>query len=95
MTTAYEAVLPELGLVDRTDPLTEIVAQRIIEIFEAGEHDPNACASVPSMQSEAEHGIRIVDSYRPSSRSTFLRLVPTFLTALFTRLADLPAFFAS
>jgi hypothetical protein len=41
MTTAYEAVLPELGLVDRSDPLTDIVARKILEIFQAGERDPD------------------------------------------------------
>jgi hypothetical protein len=29
MTTAYEAVLADLGLTDRTDPLTEIVVRRL------------------------------------------------------------------
>jgi hypothetical protein len=30
MTTAYEAILSELGLTDRNDPLTEIVARKVI-----------------------------------------------------------------
>jgi hypothetical protein len=30
MTAAYEAILVELGLTDRTDPLTELVASKII-----------------------------------------------------------------
>jgi hypothetical protein len=40
MTTAYEATLIELGLTDRTDPLTEIVASKIITICQMGERDP-------------------------------------------------------
>jgi 23S rRNA maturation mini-RNase III len=31
MTTAFEDALGELSLTDRTDPLTEIIAKRIIE----------------------------------------------------------------
>jgi hypothetical protein len=40
MTAAYEAALADLGLVDRDDPITEIVATAIISITSMGEHDP-------------------------------------------------------
>jgi hypothetical protein len=40
MTTAYEGALHVLGLADRADPLTEIVAKKIIEIAQTGERDP-------------------------------------------------------
>ncbi len=40
ITAAYEQVLSELGLIDRSDPIAEIVAKKIIEIFQSGEHDP-------------------------------------------------------
>ena len=40
MTTAYEAALQELGLVDRADPVTEIVANKIIETVRMGERNP-------------------------------------------------------
>jgi hypothetical protein len=40
MTTAYEGVLQELKLVDRTDPVTEIVANKIIELARMGPLDP-------------------------------------------------------
>ena len=40
MTTAYEDALRVLGLVDRTDPVTEIVAKKVIEIAQTGERDP-------------------------------------------------------
>jgi hypothetical protein len=38
--TAYDAVLRELGLVNRTDPCTEIIARKIIECARTGERDP-------------------------------------------------------
>jgi hypothetical protein len=40
MTAAYEATLPELGLTDSNDPLTEIVASKIITYYQKGECDP-------------------------------------------------------
>jgi hypothetical protein len=40
MTAAYDHVLRELKLVDSHDPLTEIVARRIIDYAAAGERDP-------------------------------------------------------
>ena len=40
MTAAYEAILVELGLADRTDPLTTIVASKIVTIYRMGECDP-------------------------------------------------------
>lgn len=41
MTTAYEAARERLGLIDRSDPLTELVASRIIEIARTGVRDPD------------------------------------------------------
>ena len=40
MTAAYEAALLDLGLVDRDDPITEIVAKAIVGITGLGERDP-------------------------------------------------------
>jgi hypothetical protein len=40
MTAAYEAALVDLGLVDRDDPITEIVATAIVSITSRGERDP-------------------------------------------------------
>ena len=40
MTVAYEDVLRELKLADRADPLTEIIAKKIIELAQTGERDP-------------------------------------------------------
>ena len=39
MTAAYEAALLDLGLVDRDDPITEIVATAIVGITSMGERD--------------------------------------------------------
>jgi hypothetical protein len=41
MGAAYERALVELGLKDRNDPLTEIIAKHIIEIAHTGERDPD------------------------------------------------------
>jgi len=40
MTAAYEKALHKLGLIDRTDPITEIVAKKIIEVVQSGERNP-------------------------------------------------------
>ena len=40
MTAAYEAALLDLGLLDRDDPITEIVASAIVGITSMGERDP-------------------------------------------------------
>ena len=40
MTAAYEAALVDLGLADRTDPITDIVATAIVSITSMGERDP-------------------------------------------------------
>jgi len=37
---AYEITLKTLSLVDRNDPLTELVARKIIQISETGIDDP-------------------------------------------------------
>ncbi len=40
ISAAYEGVCKTLGLVDRTDPLTQLVAKKILELAERGERDP-------------------------------------------------------
>jgi len=40
LVAAYEAALKALELIDRTDPITEIVARKIIEIAQTGVRDP-------------------------------------------------------
>ena len=39
MTAAFDAALKELRLVDRNDPLAEIVAHKIINLARTGERD--------------------------------------------------------
>ena len=41
MVLAYEDALIVLGLANRADPITEIVAKKIIEIAQSGELDPS------------------------------------------------------
>jgi hypothetical protein len=40
LTEAYEHTLKKLGLVDRKDPITEMIAKKIIEIGQTGVRDP-------------------------------------------------------
>ena len=40
MTTAYEAILRSLQLSGRSDPITEIVAKRIVDVAKTGQRDP-------------------------------------------------------
>jgi hypothetical protein len=40
LTTAYEQTLRTIGLVDRNDPITEMIARKIIEIGQRGVRDP-------------------------------------------------------
>jgi hypothetical protein len=42
---AYESALRSLCLVDRNDPITEMVARKIIEISKSGLHDPAAISA--------------------------------------------------
>ena len=39
MTAAYECVLRELHLKNREDPITELIAAKIIQVFRLGETD--------------------------------------------------------
>ena len=40
LTTAYEQALRTLGIVDRGDPLAELVARKIIEVAQTGICEP-------------------------------------------------------
>jgi len=40
LVAAYEATLQALDLADRNDPITELVARKIIEIGQTGVRDP-------------------------------------------------------
>jgi hypothetical protein len=41
MTAAFEAVCNSLQLLNRDDPITEIVARKVIEVAGTGERDPD------------------------------------------------------
>ena len=40
LVTAYEQTLRAIGLKDRNDPITEMIAKKIIEIAQTGVRDP-------------------------------------------------------
>jgi hypothetical protein len=40
MTAAYEAALVEIGVTDRDDPITELIAKSIVTVTATGERDP-------------------------------------------------------
>jgi hypothetical protein len=40
MTAAYEAALVDLGIVDRNDPFTELIARTIVNVTAMGERNP-------------------------------------------------------
>ena len=46
LVAAYEETLKKLGLVDRDDPLTEMVAKKIIEVGERGVRDPKQLSEI-------------------------------------------------
>ena len=46
LVVAYEQTLNALGLKDRSDPLTQLVARKIIEIGQTGVRDASQLASI-------------------------------------------------
>jgi len=40
LTAAYDAALAVLRLTDRSDPLCELIAAKIIQVYRLGEQDP-------------------------------------------------------
>ena len=43
---AFELALRSLGLVDRNDPMTELVAEKVIEVHGLGVNDPEEIADI-------------------------------------------------
>ena len=39
LTAAYDCALDKLDLKDREDPITELIAAKIIQVYRLGEHD--------------------------------------------------------
>jgi len=50
LVTAYKQTLPVLGLKERDDPLTRIVAQKIFEVGQTGIEDPEAISKLAIKQ---------------------------------------------
>jgi hypothetical protein len=46
LVAAYEQTLDALGLKDRNDPITQLVARKIIEIAQTGVREPRRLASM-------------------------------------------------
>ncbi len=42
MKAAYEAALIDVGVTDRDDPITELIAKSIVNVTATGERDPKA-----------------------------------------------------
>jgi hypothetical protein len=40
MTAAYDCTIEKLRLKGRDDPITELIAAKIIQVYRLGEHDP-------------------------------------------------------
>lgn len=47
---AFTLALSALGLVDRNDPVCDIVARKVIEIDAAGTHDPEEIGTLAAKQ---------------------------------------------
>ena len=52
LATAYESALRVLELSDRDDPITEIIARRIIEAAQTGLRDPDSLCAAAIKDSE-------------------------------------------
>jgi hypothetical protein len=50
LVTAYEETLRALRLVDRTDPITDLVARKVIEIGRSGDRDAAEISSLAVRQ---------------------------------------------
>lgn len=50
LTEAYEATLKKLRLVDRSDPITQLIAQKIIEIGQRGIRDSEQISALATKE---------------------------------------------
>jgi hypothetical protein len=50
LTEAYEATLKKLGLIDRSDPITQLIAKKIIEIGQRGIRDPEQISALTTKE---------------------------------------------
>jgi len=67
MAKACEGALVALRLTDRQDPITEIVAKKIVEIAETGERDP---ARLRDRAVEELHGRTLGSEVKPSREAS-------------------------
>jgi hypothetical protein len=67
MTAAFEAVCRTLQLVDRDDPLTEIVARRVIDVAGTGERDPGRLRELVLMNLN-QSDLQRVAAHEPTCR---------------------------
>jgi hypothetical protein len=56
LTAAYEQALKDIGLVDRDDPIAEMVAKKVIEIAQTGLRDPADIAARVVMELSTPDG---------------------------------------
>lgn len=54
LTDAYEATLKRLRLVDRSDPITDLIAKKIIEVGRRGVRDPEQISALASKELGAD-----------------------------------------
>jgi hypothetical protein len=73
LSSAFEEALRELRLVDRTDPATQVVAKRIIELAQQGERTRSDCARVSPRLSETSHSPAAPSQRRKENERGLLR----------------------
>jgi hypothetical protein len=74
MVTAYEDCLRILQLSDRSDPLAEVIAKKIIEIAQTGVRDPFAYAPIGTEghRRSIRQITKLAGGLRPGTSATFL-----------------------
>jgi hypothetical protein len=50
LVAAYEQTLKKLGLVDRDDPITQMIAKKIIELGQRGARDPEHISALAMIE---------------------------------------------
>jgi hypothetical protein len=59
--TVFEDVLQTIGLINRQDPMTEIIAKRLIEIATAGIREPDRLKRLVLQAFQAPHSARAAE----------------------------------
>ena len=79
VSAVYEQTLSSLGLVDQTDPLTEIVAKKIIECAQTGERDPVRLREGAFKRRPRAGGAHLERSRSAAASQSSIRFAPTRL----------------